>query len=201
MINSKKRFDSSIERVKNSHSLYLHLVNNKGFNHKVVSDILRGEYVNLVSSLDRLVHDLVLVGMINIYSGNRVETAAYRNFGLTISQFVLFKNSNTPEVELTKLIVNKHKYLAFQEPDKISSALSLIWNENHKWQALGIGMGIDMNSAKVELKNIIIRRNQIVHESDMDLFTGDLSTITEIDVKRSIDFIQKLGESIFTCVK
>jgi len=90
----------------------------------------------------------------------------------------------------------KHKLLAFQEPDKIAEALSLIWEEEHKWQKIASSLNMSVN----DLKSIVSRRNQIVHEADIDLQTNLRKDIDETDVKEAVEFILKLGESIFNAV-
>lgn len=200
MINSKRRFDESISRIRNSHSLYVHLVEDKGFDHSIVSEILRSEIVYIIAALDRLVHDLVLAGVLEIYNGLRPQTAAYGNITINFLQHQSLTTVAIPIVELRQIIISKHKYLAFQEPDKISNALSLIWNENHKWQRIATAMGIPMVDVNVKLKNIVIRRNQIVHESDLDLFTGVETPIVKSDVEDSVNFIEALGHEIYNCL-
>lgn len=200
MINSKSRFDESIVRIRNSHSLYVHLVEEKGFDHSVVSEILRSEIVYVIAALDRFIHDLVLDGILEIYNGTRPQTAAYGNINLNLLEHQSLFSSIIPEVELRQIIIKKHKYLAFQEPDKIANVLSIIWDENHKWQNIATSLGIPMNDVKIKLKNIVIRRNQIVHESDLDLFTGSETPIIRSDVEDSVNFIESLGIEIYNCL-
>ena len=111
------------------------------------------------------------------------------------------RDSAIPEIELKRIIIEKHKYLAFQEPDKIANALSIINLEPHKWQVISDSINLPMNDVKVQLKNIIIRRNQIVHESDIDLFSGSELPILRIDVEEIIIFIEKIGTAIYTLAK
>ncbi len=103
--------------------------------------------------------------------------------------------------ELAIIIISKHKYLAFQEPEKITNALSLIWDEQHKWQKISEPFPIPESDVKILLKNIVIRRNQIVHESDIDLFTGSLLPIIRSDVEENVDFVEKLGNQIYDLLK
>lgn len=198
MHRAKTRFENSIIGVNNNHSLFEHLSNDLGFDESVVSDILRFELVNLVAALDRLIHDLVLTGIIEIYSGTRSSTPSFDNFQLTLSQHITLTRSSFLINELSRIIINKHKYLAFQEPDKIAKAISLIWNEPHKWQKISDAFSIPEADVKITLKNIVIRRNQIVHESDIDLFSGSLLPIIKSDVEESIVFVEKLGTQIYS---
>ena len=105
-----------------------------------------------------------------------------------------------PEVIFENTIANNHKHLSFQEPDKVSAALSLIWIEDYKWQKIATCLGRSESNVKTELKNIVIRRNQIVHEADVDLMTGLVQNIIHTDVQVSVDFIEALGNCIYSLI-
>lgn len=197
----KSRFDESIKNIRNLHSLYLHLTGKLSFNELLVADILRSEVVYALAALDRFVHDLVLEGILEIYTGRRAQTDAFSKIILNLNQHQILSSSNIPEFELKQIIVEKHQYQSFQEPDKMTNALSLIWNEPHKWQKIAQAMGQSEQDVKVELKNNVIRRNQIVHESDIDLFTGLQTPILNSDVEGSVNFIDTLCNKIFDLVK
>ena len=62
-------------------------------------------------------------------------------------------------------------------------------------------MGMYKNDCMTYLKNIVIRRNQIVHEGD---YTDSLSKRQDIFPQDVIDirkYILELGRAIFNCVK
>ncbi len=202
MLRSKKRFDEGIQRARNIHSLYVHLTKTLHFTPESVSDLLRSELVYTISSFDKFIHDIVRQGMIDTFIGTRVSTNSYKNFEITLAQFDAIKTATIPPPEgiFENTIVEKHKFHSFQDPDKVSSALSLIWNETHKWQKISTCMTKSENDVKVELKNIVIRRNQIVHEADINPMTGQIQDIYETDVKESVDFIEKLGNCIYSLI-
>lgn len=204
MYQAKLQFDKNIVRIREIHSLYKHLKNELHFNYEFLDDLLRGEIVYAVSGLDKFIHDIVKVGILESYNNLRPPTPSLNNFNFNYSQLKLI-TSPTPTIninnEIEKIIIESHKHLSFQDPDKISSALSLIWLENHKWQKISTAMGITENNLKIELKNIIIRRNQIVHESDIDLFSNSIQIINPIDVENSVNFIDSLVNNIYNLVK
>lgn len=202
MLRAKIIFDAGISRIRNIDSIFIHLTTNLGFNEDDVSDILRSEIVYAMSSLDRLIHDLVKKGMVDTFNGLRIPTSAYKNFSITIQQYDEFNSATVPPAGhlFEHAISQKHKYLSFQEPNKISEALSLIWDETHKWQRIATTIGTSQSNLKTELKNIVIRRNQIVHESDFDLSTSTLQTISHSDTIRIIDFVEELGHTIISLV-
>lgn len=53
---------------------------------------------------------------------------------------------------------------------------------------------------KKRLKSIVSRKNQIVHETDIDLQTNSRNPINKTDVKEVVEFIFKLGENFFKVV-
>ncbi|MDE1208444.1 HEPN domain-containing protein [Tenacibaculum larymnensis] len=203
MLRAKQIFDKGIDRVHNIDSLFVHLTTQVGFNATDVADLLRSEIVYSLSSFDRLVHDLVKAGMVDSFNGNRTPTNAYKNFSISLNQLDAINNASVPPAEFIfeQTITSSHKHLSFQDPDKVAEALSLIWHENHKWQKIATEMSMTQNDLKTELKNIVIRRNQIVHEGDFDLFTGDIQPIVHSDAQQSVDFINSLGNAIYDLVK
>lgn len=203
MLRAKNRFDQSFQRIRKLDALYQHLVSTLHFPEKEVSDILRSEIVYVVSGFDRFIHDIVKQGMVDIFIGSRPLTNAYHNFQITLVQLQAIRIAGSippPQSIFENIIIDKHKQLSFQEPNKVSEALSFIWNEPHKWQQIAICMGISESDLKTELKNIVIRRNQIVHEGDMNMMTGNLQDIVYSDVVDSVDFIEKLGNCIFSLI-
>jgi len=203
MLIAKQLFDKGIIRIRNIDSIFIHLTQELKFNSSDVSDILRSEIVYVVSSFDRFIHDIVKAGMIETYRGKRIPTTAYNNFPISLQQLNAISNASTiptPEHILAQSITEKHKHLSFQDPNKISEALSLIWQENHKWQRIAMEFNRNQNDIKIELKNIIIRRNQIVHEGDFDLSTKELQPINHSDTIQIVDFIEQLGTTIFNLV-
>lgn len=204
MLIAKQSFDDSISRIKSIHGLYVHLIDDLHFSKDIVSDILRSEIVYVISALDRLLHDLIKQGMLEIFHSQRSQTVSYNNFQIRMEQMQEILNPVStmgPDKILEDIIINKHKFIAYQDLDKIADGLSLIWPEQHKWQKIALPMAMPENDVKIELKNIFIRRNQIVHESDIDLFTKKLQSIKAEDVVRSVDFIKKLGDTIYSLVK
>lgn len=208
------QFLHNIRYVRELDSLYLFLKNNQQLSNDL-SDLLRAEIVYAVSALDKLVHELVRIGMIQSFNGQRVKTNKFEGF--TISAKTLDKIKETaierklnperppladelPEYWFEREIILKHKYVSYQMPLNISDGLSLIWKEEHKWQRIARLMAIDEKDTKTQLETIITRRNQIVHEADL-IQNGLRNDISDIDVRDSVDFIEKLGNAIFDCVK
>lgn len=198
MINAMNVFNSLIDQCSTTMGIYEYFESN---NVPIdASDLLRWQYVLAVSALDKYVHEIVRIGMIEEFKGEKTETSKYRNMRIDLSTFSAIKNSENPEIEFSNEIVRQHSFLAFQDPDKISDALSFIWDEPHKWKKISMNMTspISENDLKTKLKNIVIRRNQIVHQGDclstqIPLQQQDISKSDTIDV---VNFIKDLVNAI-----
>jgi RiboL-PSP-HEPN len=166
-------------------------------------------------SLDKLVHELVRIGMIQAFNGERIKTKSFEGFTLaakTLDKIKITAIERTmnpsrpplpdelPEYWFEQEIVLKHKSNSYQDPKKIADGLSLIWAEAYKWQKIAILLGLDEKSITTQLETIVNRRNQIVHEADIDLQTNLKNNITPTDAIGSVDFLSKLGTAIYKCV-
>ncbi|MCA0756922.1 hypothetical protein KP806_17830 [Paenibacillus sp. N4] len=194
-------FKSLLEDTKNSRALYQFLKNvvKPPYDY---SDLLRWQWAQSVSALDKLIHDLVRVGMVESFLGTRSPTSKFLGFGFTLDTHLqLTQNTASATFLFEQMVTQKHGYLSFQEPDKIADALSNIWNEQHKWQKISSELGFNENYTKTMLKNITIRRNQIVHEGDYSNSLLQRQPISEEDVEITLDFIDRLGEVIYNLVK
>ena len=202
MLNSKKRFDGGLVRIRKLDTLYIHLTDHLHFPKEEVSDLLRSQIVYIISSFDKFMHDLIRVGMVETFLKRRAATNAFKNYDINILSFDLITSSTfpPPETVFENTIINSHKHLSFQDPEKVSSGLSLIWPEEHKWSKIAGILGKKENDLKIELKNIVIRRNQIVHEADHDLSTGLIQSIDHIDVINSVNFIEQLAHTIHSLI-
>lgn len=196
------QFRNNLRTIREIEVLYYHLKNTLRLPNDL-SDLLRSEIVYSISALDKLIHELVKIGMIDIFCNRRVETSKYKNFTISLEtqREISTTTIQPPEYWIEQEIVYKHRHLSFQDPQNIADALSLIWNEEHKWQKIASRIGIDQRTLKVQLKNIINRRNQIVHEADTDIITGTKNPITDSDTVLIVDFIEKIGEAIYEEVK
>lgn len=161
------------------------------------SDLLRWQWVLAVSALDKYVHDIVVAGMVEQYLKKRTATAKFNAFQLSLKVISDIQDSLMPELEFKNEVIRRNSYLAFQDPDKIADALSFIWEKN-KWAVISGNMptAIDYNTLKIKLKNIVIRRNQIVHEGDCFSIGVPQQLITLSDTQDVINFITDLVNAI-----
>lgn len=202
MNNAMNVFNSLIDQCSTIMGIYEYLESN---NVPIdSSDLLRWQIVLSVSALDKFVHDVVRIGMVEEFNGVRPETPKYKNIKINLSTMSAIKDSSNPAIEFSNEIVRQHSYLAFQDPDKISDALSFIWEETHKWQKISLYMAtpISENDLKIKLKNIVIRRNQMVHEGDCLSTQIPLQqqSISKSDTMDVINFIKELVNAIKMCI-
>lgn len=170
------------------------------------SDLLRWQWVQAVSALDKLVHDLVRIGLVEIYSGQRQITPKAAKFPITLdTHIMLSKNADLIGSHSLLLfndtVAERHSFLSFQTTEAIGDALSYIWDVNDKWAKISQYIGMDKKDVITILKNIVIRRNQIVHEGDYPSMQLSRNEITKKDTDDVIAFVQKIGAAIYNLVK
>lgn len=200
MINAFQDFKTIINDTRNTFALYDYL-------HDVVkvpydySDLLRWQWAQSVSAMDKLLHDLIKIGMRESFSGFRVPTKAFNAFVIDVATYRLI--DQTPlakEVVFENYVASIHSHKSFQQPKEISKALALIWPEEHKWQAIATQMGTTDTNVTTQLATIVTRRNQIVHQGDYAASSQPRQCIEKADTVRTIDFIEQLGSAIYSLV-
>jgi hypothetical protein len=166
------------------------------------SDLLRWQWIQVVSSLDKFIHDIVRVGMLDIYTGHRNPTNKYLTFNIDLKTHLqIIQDSSLALLAFEQQVLLKNGYQAFQDSEKISDALSYIWDKKNKWKVISDSIGMSESDVKTQLRNISIRRNQIVHEGDYSDVLLQRQGISKDDVIEVIDFIEKVGKSIYHNIK
>ncbi|EPF8031709.1 HEPN domain-containing protein [Vibrio fluvialis] len=201
MLNAYNRFESNIKQTRVLNDVHRFL------NQEVkipidFDDLLRAQLVYAVSAFDKLIHDIVRIGLLEIFNGIRPETPKYLNEPFTMSVVNDLRGATLPPAShyFELAVVQKLKIVSYQDPQKVSDGLSYIWLEKQKWQTIAAEMGHDHNTVKTTLKLIADRRNMIVHESDLDPFTNEKHAISAQDVDDSINFIEKCGTAIYRLI-
>jgi len=199
MQSAKTHFEQNIIRVKNLGAIY-ESINTQTTPILDLSDILRAQYVMLVSALDHFIHELVRLGMIDVYNGNRKPTKEFKEFIFSTNKKTLFDKAIMEEksdIWLNHQIRYRNGFKSFQEADKIKEAMLLI-TDTDIWEEVTTTLEGDVRQIKRKLNLIIDRRNQISHEADIEPTYQELRTIYIDDVKDSIIFIESLVEAIFS---
>ena len=198
MINAKTLFKSIIDQTKISMGLYDYLCDQKV--PLDASDLLRWQWVIAVSALDKYIHDIVRIGMIQEFVGTRPRTPKFDSFKINLANYSSFSSSPYPENEFEREIIRQHGYQAFQQPDNIADALAYIWLETNKWDVISQNMqtSISARDLRTKLSTIVTRRNQIAHEGDCysAIIPLQQTAINKSDVVDVINFITELVEAI-----
>lgn len=165
-------------------------------------DLLRSKIVYAVSAFDKLMHDIICKGMVEIYVGKRPTTPKYlaEPIRLELVQQLNDATIPPPEVIFELAMRDKLKILSFQDPDKLADGLAYIWNEKQKWSKIANTIGNDEKNMRTKLKLIVARRNSIVHEADIDPVSETKRLISRGEVEDLGRFLRKVGEAIHALV-
>lgn len=192
------QFSTNIEEVRKTHLISTNL-NMPTSSIVDTSSILRSCIVLSVSAIDHLIHELTIIGMREIFDGIRPLTAKYNNHNVSLC-FMYAITSNPPLITFDSEIRRSIGWQTFQRPDKIKDAIAL-FNTIQLWQQIALAMGETEINIKNQLNLIIDRRNMIAHEADIEPVFKTKRTISDTDVTTTIDFIEKLGTTIYNLVK
>lgn len=201
MLNAKAVFHKNIQQVNELGALYDHLSNVVNIPEQF-DDLLRSQIVNAVSAFDKLMHDLIRIGMVRIFENNRPPTGKYMGETIAIQHLpgLTISAIPPPAVRFEQIVREKLSTLSFQDPTKIADGLSYIWDEKQKWQQIALGLGMSDSDAKTKLKLIVTRRNAIVHEADLDPVSNQKQSVTRAETTDVADFLLALGNRICNLV-
>jgi hypothetical protein len=192
------QFVTNIEEVRKSH-LISTSINLPTSSIVDTSPILRSCIVLSVSAIDHLIHELAIVGMCEIFNGRKALTTKYKDFNVTLG-FMSSITADPPSFTFESEIRRKLGWQTFQRPDKIKDAVAL-FNSIQLWQQVSITMSDSESNIKNRLNLIVERRNMIAHEADIEPIYKTKRIINNADVSETIDFIEKLGTTIYNLVK
>lgn len=190
------QFQKNIESIKVLDAIYAYL------NPKVtsfdLSEILRAEFVLLVSAFDCYIHDIVREGMLEIFEGGKSSNSDFENFSLpfrTVNQLINATDQPTRKQIIDIAIKEITSKDSYQSPRSIENALGLI-SVKKIWTSLGKELSLPPDDIKNQLNLIINRRNKIAHEADIDRATGLKKTISASDIKDTMEFIETLAKTL-----
>ncbi len=197
MLRALAQFEASIGESKRFTELYDFLVNSvrSPFSYE---DLLRSQIVYAVSAFDKLIHDLIRIGMVATYLGNRSPTPKYLAESISISLHGQLLSASLPpkQVLFEQEIARKLSFVSYQDPDNVSDGLAYIWDRKHKWAVIASEMDWNVDDVKTQVKLIANRRNSIVHEFDMSPLTDTRTQITRTEVAGVTDFLDTCGKAI-----
>jgi len=194
-------FKANMGEAKNLTSLYEYLESSIK-SPLSFDDLLRSQIVYSVSAFDKLIHDVVRIGIMEIFTCKRQPTPKYMAETISTSIYNELVSATVPPKEyiFEQAIVKRLKTVSYQDPEKVAEGLSYIWEEKQKWQKIAVKMMTSDNTAKTTLKLIISRRNSIVHEADIDPSTNQKYSISKTECQSITEFLCKCGEAIVDLV-
>ena len=193
------QFRTNISRVRNLGSIF-EVLDSRVTSVLDLSDVLRAELVLAVSALDHFIHELVRLGMLEAYRGNRPRTERFFGFKVSLENALIGIADNAGEQWIDSEIRAHNGYRAFHDPERISEAIRLI-SDVRLWANVGQRMGSAPEEVKEDLRIMIDRRNKIVHEADM--IPSPFEERWPIDrmmVSNAVDMVEKIAEAIYDAV-
>lgn len=196
MTNSLKQFHKNIDSINIIDGIYTY------FESQVkavdLSEIIRAQYVLLVSAFDYYIHDLVRDGMLSVFDGVKSPNNDYNKFSISLKTLNLLLANNDQNIRrqlLDNEIRNVTSKCSYQAPSNVERALALI-DVKSIWKFVAKELNMSRDDIVKELGLIVNRRNKIAHEADIDPITNEKTPIdrnTLIDVK---NFITKIVTEI-----
>ena len=155
-----------------------------------------------VSALDHLMHEIVRLGMLEAYRGERARTPAFLRFQVSLESVTEVAAGQEFEARLENQIRERHGYQSFQLPDRIAEAMRLI-SDAELWNEISGRIGKERREVTDTLILIVQRRNKIAHEADiMPDYAGQVvysdlrSPIDGTLVDNAVEFIERVAEEI-----
>lgn len=199
MFNAVSAFKISVETSRQNGVVYNFLTSAASAQFPF-EDLLRAQIVYSISAFDKLMHDLIRIGMVMQFEGTRPITPKFKNEPMSMELYLSMKTVSfpyTPSMLYTDAVFKKLKLLSFQDPGKIADGLSLIWDESSKWDKIAIQMNIGKaDFVQTKLKLFATRRNAIVHEADMNPISHEKNPITKQEADDCSEFMYLCGNAI-----
>ena len=161
------------------------------------SDLLRAQVVLAVSALDFYIHEVTVMGMLEVMKGERPSTPAFDKSRVSVGAMLGGMQTQTYDW-FEADVRERHSFLSFQQPDKIADAIRL-FSGVKLWESVAAIVGD--NDVKDRLRLIVDRRNKIAHEADISpSYPGERWPITQSDVTEITLLIRGIVEAIHVSV-
>ena len=164
------------------------------------SDMLRAQVVLGVRALDHYMHEVTILGMLEVFDGKRTPTQAFSRFHVSMDSVLGGAEGGGSNAWFETEVRERHSFLSFQKPDRVADAVRL-FSDVKLWQEVSKKLSMSEKDVKQQCQLIVDRRNKIAHEADMDpSFPGCRWPITEQDVENTLVFIEEVCEAIQSLV-
>lgn len=159
-------------------------------------ELLRAEYVMVVSAFDCYVHDYVRERMVKAFNAPATMPDKTRDYKVPLGVMMDIMNETNPisQMQLLENAIKKaESAFSYQSSSSVEHVLGLvgfkkIWSTMYGSPAGG--------NKKNQLDLVVRRRNQIAHEADMDYATNTKNAITLADVIDAKAFLVDLSQHI-----
>jgi hypothetical protein len=189
-------------------------IDRKHFSHEYLSELLRGVVVTAVSAFDRYIHDLIVQrcwSLISRAEENIPADLAKLRLPLLATRKALAKLRSDPKSRpglLIKAAVQEmlHRDYTFQKPDLVEQAMRMLGITDF-WSKIAKEMPGTPSPGQVKdrLRQVVDRRNQIVHEADVVRKTRAkqviIRPITEPEAKQTLEWIKGFAGAVDRIVK
>ena len=184
-------------------------ISREHFKHDYLSELLRFSLVAAVSAMDRYFHDAVVERSWSLL-GRKEENIPKELLKLEIPVLEAKRalsrlkgdNRSRPGNLVKKAIQDKlHAKFTFQNPDNVLKAARMLGVEDF-WSKVATNMpGVPKgNNLQNRLKQITLRRNQIVHEADLERKTRQtrlsLREVSSRESKKSVKWIKEFVQAV-----
>ena len=156
----------------------------------------------VVSALDLFVHEVVRLGMLECFHGQRSRTDAFDRFQVTVGGTIQAIATPGSAVWLDERVKERLGHRTFQHPDDIADAIRLISNVQ-LWNSVGVQLQSTSQDVRDRLRLVVDRRNKIVHEADSNPTYGQIGILWPLNAAQSNDavtFIESVAEAIHSVV-
>jgi hypothetical protein len=184
------RFEASISQV--DELLAIHYYLQSAPVTQVTDNILRASLTMMVSAIDTSVHELIISA---IMFELKEDKSVFNLENVKIGALALIESDEDTRIRLIESDLRRQfSKESFQSSRQIESSLAQI-GITKIWKKLASTLGQSPEDIKVKLDLLVRRRNQIVHEGDLD----HLHSIREIgreDLYDSLAFTKNLVAGI-----
>ena len=187
-------FRRNRERILNLSAVYDYWVGQAPLLQTQLDEVLRAELVQTVSAFDTFIHDCVRIGIVNKFISSGVLSSSLKEYPIPFEDFEAINallNMNDKALYLDGVIKKVNSKDSYQSPKSVEYALGLIGVTNI-WSKV---------APRLELGNIVNRRNKIAHESDLNPLGVSLNPITKPEVDNVLTFFYGLVINIFHQVR
>ena len=194
MINAVLLFRQNRNRILKLGAVYDFWLGQAPLLQEQLDEVLRAQLVQTVSAFDTFIHDCVRIGIVNNYISSGVMSNSLKNYPIPYEDVKMidsFSNTGDKALYLDGVIRKINSKDSYQSPTSVEYALGLL-GVNSIWTKVAPGMKMNPEDIKLELANVVNRRNKIAHESDMNILGTSLNPITKNEVDKVIKFIYGL---------